>query len=88
MQILAVLTMLALGMAQTATAQTAGRSSAAAAAALRSSCKADYSAHCVGNDPSAPIAAACLAQFYVNLSKGCQAALNAYSRPAPEPTDE
>ena len=56
-------------------------SSSTAAMSMKASCRTDYRAHCTGNDPSAPIAAACLAQFYVNLSKGCQAALNAYNAP-------
>ena len=51
------------------------------AAAMKSTCLTDYRAHCVGNDPAPPIAAACLAQFYINLSKNCQAALDAYNAP-------
>jgi len=50
-------------------------------AALKSVCRTDYRAHCVGTDPSAPIAAACLSQYYLNLSKNCQAALDAYNAP-------
>ena len=49
--------------------------------ALKSACRTDYRAHCVGTDPAAPIEAACLAQFYLNLSKNCQAALDAYNAP-------
>ncbi len=49
--------------------------------ALKSACRTDYRAHCVGTDPAAPIAAACLSQFYLNLSKTCQAALDAYNAP-------
>ena len=59
-----------------------------AAATMKSACRTDYRAHCIGSDPAPPIAAACLAQFYVNLSKNCQAALDAYntsSNPAPDP---
>lgn len=56
--------------------------------ALKSSCRADYRAHCVGNDPAPPIAAACLAQFYLNLSKNCQAALDAYNAPQSETEQE
>ncbi len=52
-----------------------------AGAALKSACRTDYRRHCVGNDPAAPIAAACLAQYYTNLSKNCQAALDAYNAP-------
>ena len=52
-----------------------------AGVALKSACRTDYRAHCVGSDPAAPIAAACLAQFYLNLSKTCQAALDAYNAP-------
>ena len=49
--------------------------------ALKSACRTDYRAHCVGTDPAAPIAAACLSQFYLNLSQNCQAALDAYNAP-------
>ena len=49
--------------------------------ALKSACRTDYRAHCVGTDPSAPIAAACLSQYYLNLSKNCQTALDAYNAP-------
>ena len=55
--------------------------------ALKSACRTDYRAHCVGNDPAAPIAAACLAQFYLNLSKNCQAALDAYNAPPSTDTE-
>lgn len=57
-------------------------------AALKSACRTDYRAHCVGSDPAAPIAAACLAQFYLNLSKNCQAALDAYNAPPSEAEQE
>ncbi len=56
--------------------------------ALKSTCRTDYRAHCVGTDPAPPIAAACLAQFYVNLSKNCQAALDAYNAPQSETEQE
>jgi len=59
----------------------------AAGAGLKSACRADYRAHCTGNDPAPPIAAACLSQYYVNLSKNCQAALEAYNNPASERSD-
>lgn len=67
-----------------ARAQDAG----AAATGMKAACRADYRAHCVGNDPAAPIAAACLSQFYVNLSKNCQAALDAYNTPRSEAEPE
>lgn len=60
----------------------------AAAMSMKSSCRADYRAHCIGSDPSASIAAACLSQFYVNLSKGCQTALDAYNNPQGEPEEQ
>ncbi len=56
--------------------------------ALKSACRTDYRAHCVGSDPAAPIAAACLAQFYLNLSKTCQAALDAYNAPPGDNTEQ
>ena len=59
-----------------------------AATALKSACRQDYRLHCTGNDPAPPVAAACLAQFYVNLSKNCQAALEAYNAPAGETSDQ
>ena len=58
-----------------------------AATALKSACRIDYRAHCTGSDPAPPIEAACLAQFYVNLSTGCRAALDAYNAPAGETSD-
>ena len=56
--------------------------------ALKSACRTDYRAHCVGSDPAAPIAAACLAQYYLNLSKNCQAALDAYNAPPGDNTEQ
>ena len=53
-----------------------------AASALKSNCRNDYRAHCMGSNPAPPIEAACLAQFYINLSKTCQVALDAYNAPA------
>ncbi len=50
---------------------------AAQSAAMQRSCKPDYEAHCTGDDPAPAIERACLAQFYVNLSAGCRAALDA-----------
>jgi len=73
------------GGAAAAQAQTRGNNYGAA---LKSTCRADYQAHCSGNDPAPPIAAACLAQFYVNLSKNCQTALNAYNNPSTEPSED
>jgi len=71
----------------TALAQSAGASSAAATS-MKLSCRTDYQAHCRGSEPSAPIAAACLAQFYVNLSKSCQTALDAYNAPQQKQPEE
>ena len=73
--------------APAATARAQGEETVNPGVALKSACRADYRAHCVGNDPAAPIAAACLAQFYINLSKGCQAALDAYNTPQSAPTE-
>ena len=67
------------GLAGSAVAQTVP--SPAASAALLQSCRTDYEAHCVGRNPAPPIAAACLAQYYVNLSAQCRAALDAYNHP-------
>ena len=69
------------------TAAQAQGSEGNAAAALKSACRVDYRAHCSGNDPTPPIAAACLAQFYVNLSTGCRTALDTYNTPASETPD-
>ena len=71
-----------------ATAWAQGNETRDTGMALKSACRADYRAHCVGNDPAAPIAAACLAQFYLNLSKNCQAALDAYNAPQSETDQE
>ena len=58
------------------------------ASVLKSACRNDYRAHCVGSNPAPPIEAACLAQFYINLSKNCQMALDAYNAPANEGTEQ
>jgi hypothetical protein len=63
-------------LAYPATAQT--DDAAGLAMALKSQCKADYARRCTGNDPPAAIAAACLSQYYINLSIPCRAALDAY----------
>lgn len=76
---------LLVGPSTAASAQGAGNNPATA---LKSSCRTDYRAHCTGNDPAPPIAAACLAQFYVNLSKGCKEALDAYNAPPAEATPD
>lgn len=65
-----------------------GNDAGAAAAGMKAACRTDYRAHCVGNDPAAPIAAACLSQYYLNLSKNCQAALDAYNTPRTEAEPE
>jgi hypothetical protein len=57
------------------------------AATMKLACSVDYRAHCIGKDPAAPIAAACLAQFYVNLSKNCQSALDAYNGASNDTSD-
>lgn len=75
----ATLLMLLVGGSTAALAQTGEGD---AATALKSACRNDYRAHCIGGNPAPPIAAACLAQFYVNLSKTCQTALDAYNAPA------
>ena len=67
------------GLAASAVAQTAP--SPAVSAALLQSCRTDYEAHCVGHNPAPPIAAACLSQYYVNLTTQCRAALDAYNHP-------
>ena len=65
-----------------------GSDAANTGVALKSACRADYRAHCVGTDPSAPIAAACLSQYYLNLSKTCQTALDAYNAPPGTDTEQ
>ena len=65
----------------TAASQETGR-------AMMTACKTDYRAHCTGNNPSPPIAAACLSQHYISLSRGCQAALDAYNNPGQGNEDE
>jgi hypothetical protein len=42
---------------------------------LRKTCRADYAAHCTGSDPPFDIMVACLNQYYVGLTRGCQDAL-------------
>lgn len=67
--------------------QSGPRPSSSIGEILKRVCKADYAAHCIGNDPAAPIAAACLSQYYVNLSTSCRAALDAYNHPATDQSD-
>ena len=70
------------------TAAQAQASNGETASALKTACRNDYRAHCVGSDPAPSIAAACLAQFYINLSKNCQIALDAYNAPANGDTEQ
>lgn len=77
----------ALILASPAIAQAQG-SEGNSASALKSACQVDYRAHCSGRDPAPPIVAACVAQYYVNLSRNCQIALDAYNSPASEPADQ
>ena len=72
--------LVAAGWADSAGAQPTRTPSPQVGQAMKQSCRPDYAAHCIGNDPAPPIAAACLAQFYINLSAGCRAALDAYNR--------
>jgi hypothetical protein len=45
--------------------------------AIRSSCRADYQAHCAGVQPGGPDALACLKKNIAALSPGCQKAVGA-----------
>jgi len=49
---------------------------------VRMACQKDYYAHCQGS----VVQHACLRQYWVNLSKGCQAALREFASPAPDAT--
>ena len=42
---------------------------------VRKSCLTDYRAKCTGNDPPYDIMVACLNQYFLNLSPGCQEVL-------------
>jgi hypothetical protein len=42
---------------------------------VRKTCQADYHAKCTGNDPPYDIMVACLNQYFLNLSQGCQEVL-------------
>jgi hypothetical protein len=79
MRKLSTSTFLVAGLAGSALAQTGP--SPAVSASLLQSCRIDYEAHCVGHNPAPPIAAACLSQYYVNLSTQCRQALDAYNHP-------
>jgi len=70
------------------TAAQAQGSDSNVAAALKASCRVDYRAHCNGNDPTPSVAAACLGQFYINLSTNCRTALNAYNTPPANETPD
>ena len=75
-------------LAQSAVAQSANPENQNAGQAMTKACTAEYRTHCTGSNPSPPIAAACLSQYYVNLSKGCQVALDAYAHPGQGSNDE
>ncbi|MBV8397302.1 MAG: hypothetical protein JOZ17_00990 [Acetobacteraceae bacterium] len=42
---------------------------------VRKTCQSDYHAKCTGNDPPYDIMVACLNQYFLNLSPGCQEVL-------------
>ena len=46
---------------------------------LLSTCRRDYRAHCTGNNPAPTVLAGCLSQYYLNLTRDCQAALDSYN---------
>jgi hypothetical protein len=43
---------------------------------VRRTCRTDYLAKCTGNDPPYDIMVACLNQYFLSLSAGCQEALH------------
>lgn len=48
---------------------------------FRAACEQDYRRYCVGDDPGAALEAACLSQYYINLSLSCRAALDRQQNP-------
>jgi hypothetical protein len=72
-----VLTIVVIGLASAVHAQEEEPvSPQAKAKQLRASCQADYAKFCPGGPPSIFFEQACLKQSYLNLSTGCQRALN------------
>jgi hypothetical protein len=47
---------------------------------LQAACSTDYHRFCTGDDPGAAIVAACLSQYYMNLSEQCRGALDAQQK--------
>jgi len=48
---------------------------------FRAACAQDYRLYCAGDNPGAALEAACLKQYYVNLSLNCRTALDDLQNP-------
>jgi len=48
---------------------------------FRAACTQDYKLYCTGDNPGVALEAACLRQYYVNLSLNCRTALDDLQNP-------
>jgi len=48
---------------------------------FRAACAQDYRVYCTGDNPGVALEAACLGQYYVNLSLNCRTALDGLQNP-------
>jgi hypothetical protein len=71
-----------LGAAQPVLAQESGGQG------LEAACKEDYQSFCSGDNPGVAMEAACLRQYYINLSMPCRAALDQQQNPAAAGEDQ
>jgi hypothetical protein len=76
--------LLLLGLTGLGVPAAAQQPSQAQISAIRSSCRADFQAHCSGVQPGGRDALACLQKNIAALSSGCQTAVGAAAGPAPQ----
>jgi len=49
---------------------------------FRAACAPDYRQYCAGDNPGVTLEAACLSQYYINLSLSCRMALDRLQNPS------
>lgn len=55
---------------------------------FRMACAQDYRSYCTGDNPGVALQAACLRQYYVNLSLNCRIALDRLQNPTGADEDQ
>ncbi len=80
--------LLLLGLTGASVPGMAQQPSQAQISAIRSSCRADFQAHCAGVQPGGRDALACLQKNVAALSPGCRTAVSAVGEPAPQKSAE